>query len=198
MKIANFRNSLIAVAIVLFAVSCGGGGNKQAAGKKTDVEAAKDLAAKAEDKSVTADNWQKVVKKEFGVDLAVPDGWKFSQVKALSFSETNILLMISFEKAGDNAAKVSETARALFDRTKALSTEGIFLIDVNNNSTSLAKGETFETFDDRFTPSLMHDDVDKIDTYWYYKDAVGIKLVDVSAKNGNLRVKLEFDKAIKL
>ena len=196
--ISAMRVVMMATAIGAVMVSCGGGGNQQSAGKKTDVEAAQELVAKAEDKSVTADNWQAFVKKEFGVDIAVPDGWKFNQVNALNFSETIITILIRFEKAGENAAKVSETARSLFDRTKALSSDGIFLIDVDVNGGGMKKGETFATFDDRFKPSMMYDGVSDIETYWYYKTSDGIKLVDVSAEKGRMTVKVEFNKVMKL
>jgi hypothetical protein len=179
-------------------VSCGGSGNKQQQTGKTDVDAAKELVGKAEDKSVTADNWQSVVKKEFGFDFAVPAGWTFKQVNALDFSETIITLLIRFEKTGDNAVKVSETAKMLFDKTKTLSLEGNFLIDVSNSSAATKKGQTFATFDERFKPTPMYDGVADIETYWYYKDANGIKLVDVSAEKGRMTVKLELNKAIKL
>ena len=195
----NFKNSVIALAIGLIMVSCGdGGSNQQGDGKKTDIEAAQELVSKAEDKSVTADNWQAFVKKEFGVDFAVPNGWKFIQVNALSFSETNVTLLIAFEKTGDNAANVSETAQALFDQTKALSSEGIFLIDVSNSSETMGKGQTFATFDERFKPTPMYDGVSDIETYWYYKVSDVIKMVDISAEKGRMRVKFDYDKVMKL
>jgi hypothetical protein len=195
----NFKISVIALAIGMCMVSCdGGNSNKQNGGKKTDVETAKELVGKADDKSVTADNWQSVVKKEFGIDFAVPAGWTFKQVNALDFSETIITLLIRFEKTDDNAVQVSETAKTLFDKTKTLSSEGIFLIDVSNNSSVTKKGQTFATFDERFKPSMMYDGVSDIETYWYYKISDVIKMVDVSAEKGRMTVKLELNKAIKL
>ena len=192
----NFRNSVIALAIGLVMVSCGGGG-KKTDGKTTDVEAAKELVSNAENKSVTADNWQEYVKNDFGIDFPMPNGWTFKQVKALEFSETIITLLVVFEK-GDNAINVSETAKALFDRTKSLSSEGIFTIDVDINNGAMAKDKTFATFEDRFKPSMMYDGVSDIETYWYYKMSDGIKLVDVSAEKGFMKIKLEFNKATKL
>ena len=198
MKTSIFINSMIALAIALVMVSCGGSGSKQTDGKKTDVEAAKELVSKAEDKSITADNWQKVVKKEFGIDLAIPNGWKFNQVKALTFSDNLITILIKFEKTDDNATPVSETAKTLFDRTNALSSEGNFYIDVDINNGKMSKGETYATFDACFKPDDFFDGVTGLETLWYYKDASGIKLVDISAKKGLLTVKLEFNKALKL
>jgi len=199
MKRVNFKNSMVALAIVLVMVSCGGGsGNKQADSKKDAVEAATELVGKAESKGVTVDNWQEFVKKEFGVNFSVPDGWKFSQVNALSLSETNVTLLITFEKAGDNASAVSATAKALFDQTKALSSDGIFLIDVDINSGAMKKGQTFATFEERFKPTLMYDGISDMETYWYYKVSDVIKLVDISTEKGYMRVKFDYDKQIKL
>ena len=192
--------AMIAIfAIALVMISCGGGNSSNnASDKKTDTEATKEVATKAESKSVNVDNWQAFVKKEFGVDLAIPNGWKFSQVREASFSENNVTLLVMFEKAGENAVAVSETAKSLFDQTNALSTEGIFLIDVSNSSSTMKKGETFATFDDRFKPSMMYDGVSDIETYWYYKAADVVKCVDISAKKGRMRIKFDYDKQIKL
>lgn len=179
--------------VAMFAISCGGGGNKKqtddASGKKTDVEAAKELTAKAEDKSVTVDNWQSFVKKEYGIDAAVPAGWKVGNVNALNFSAEDEIVMIRFEKSGDNASKVADAAKTLFDKTKTLSSEGNLMIDVDVNSGAMKKGKTYTAFEDLFKPTMMYDGVSDIEILWYYKDNNGIRSVDVSAEKGRMTVK---------
>ena len=143
----NFKNSVIAMAIGVVMISCGGrGGNQQGGGQKTDVEAAMELLKNADDKGVTDDNWQAFIKKNYSVDAAVPAGWKYFQVRAYGFSTDNESIIVAFETSGDGATKVADAARALFDQTKAL--VGNFSIDVDNNSTEMKKGETYASFSD--------------------------------------------------
>ena len=62
----------------------------------------------------------------------------------------------------------------------------------------MKKGQTFATFEERFTPSPMYDGISDIETYWYYKVSDVIKMVDVSAEKGRMRIKFDYDKVTKL
>ena len=187
------RVLMMATAIGAVMVSCGGGGNQQSAGKKTDVEAAKELVAKADDKGVTDDNWQAFIKKSYGVDAAVPAGWKYLQVRAYGFSTDNESIIVAFETSGDGATKVADAASALFDQTKALSPGGNFAIDVDNNSTEMKKGKTYASFDDLFKPNNLYDGVTAINQeFWYYTGANGtLQSVTVNADKGKMTFKFE-------
>jgi hypothetical protein len=195
MKTINFKNSVIALAIGMATVSCGGGNSSKnnASGKKTDVEAAKELVAKADDKGVTDDNWQAFIKKNYGVDAAVPAGWKFLQVRAYGFSTDNESIIVAFETTGDNATKVADAAKALFDKPKAFSSGGNFSMDVDNNSTVPKKGKTYATFDEVFKPNALYDGVTAINQeFWYYTGANGtLQSVTVNANKGRMTFKFE-------
>jgi hypothetical protein len=164
----NFKISMIALAIGLFAVSCGGGNKKQsdASGKKTDVEAATEILANSKDKEVTEANYQSYIKKGYGVDATTPAGWKFNSVRAYTYSEDNENVMVTFQ-TGDGAAKVADIAKTLFDQTAAISADGNFAIDVDNNSSAPKKGAAYATFADLFKPDGLYDGVTSIDELWY-------------------------------
>ena len=189
---ANFLRNVATIAACLavtMMTSCGGGNsNKQSDGKKTDVEAASELAAKSEVKEVTEANYQSYIKDGYGVNVA-PVGWKFYRVRAYGFSTNNENVTVTYQ-TGDNAAKVSDIAKALFEQTKALG--GNFAINVDNNSTEPKKGKAYASFDELFTPDGLYDGITSIDEFWYYNGTNGIiQSVSVSADKGVVNIKFE-------
>ena len=192
MKTVNFKISVIALTIGLVMFSCSGGSKKG----KIDAEAfvEQQLKESAEQTEITAANWQSVVKKRFGIDLAVPSGWVFSDVRSYFSGETVIII---FNQEGENAAKPREIATKIFNTTQTISSEGNFNIDVNINeagtSGTTSKGKVYENFGETQVMSGSFFGEDYINAFWYYKKD-GVKLASLDSDNGRFIVKFEISK----
>jgi hypothetical protein len=82
MKKVNFlRNAAIIACLAVVMTACGGGSGKKDG--KIDAEAIVEQQIKesASQTEINKDNWQSLIKKRFGVELAVPQGWIFTDVK---------------------------------------------------------------------------------------------------------------------
>jgi hypothetical protein len=172
-------------------VSCGSGSGNS--GKKINAEEAmKQLAS--EIKELSADNWHPYVKKEFGIDAAIPSGWKFLRTSTLSLGSQNEVVLIIFETSGSEFMKAADAAKNLFDQSKAISSsEGNFLVDVDSDTYKVSKGKVFNSFEDVFTPSTLYNGVDEIGSeYWYYVGKDGVtRCITVNAKKGQMSFKFE-------
>jgi hypothetical protein len=118
----NFKHSVIALAIGMFAVSCGGSGSKkpQQSETKTGQAAPAKSGSAAEIKDVATGNWQKTVRDYFGIDVSVPGGWTVNEAKSLNNRSD---VRIEFTAGGTTEwATFGET---VFEKTKAVSTDGI-------------------------------------------------------------------------
>jgi hypothetical protein len=109
---ANFsiRVFTMALAIVLLAVSCGKDGK--------DDDGGKDGSTKIKD--VTKSNWQAVVKDYFGIDLSAPNGWTVNEAESLN-GQSDVRIEFTAGGTTDWAA----FGVTVFDKTKAVSTDGI-------------------------------------------------------------------------
>ena len=191
----NIRMMMTMFVIGLVAVSCGSGGGKTTPDGKIDAEALvkeqlKEAAAQTE---ITAENWQSVIKKRFGTDIDIPQGWVFSNVKSYFSGETVIVV---FKQEDDEATKPREIARTIFNAVKAISSEGNFEVDVKINeagtSGTTSKGRVYETYDECDAVSSFLGE-DYINGFWYYvKD--GVKVVTLGADKGYFSVKFEISK----
>ena len=199
MKHVNFKNGVIALAIGLLMVSCSGGSSNKGIPTtkdgKIDAEAviAQQIKESATQTEITAANWQSVVKSRFGIDLAVPQGWAFSDVRSYFSGETVIVI---FKQEGDDATHPREIARTIFNAVKAVSSEGNFEVDVKINeagtSGTTSKGKVYETYDNCDIASKLLGE-DYINGFWYYVKN-GIKVVTLGSDKGKFSVKFEFSK----
>ena len=192
----NFKNSVIALAIGLIMISCGGGSKKNdiptTADGKIDAAAVvkQQMEEAAQQTEITAANWQSEVKKRFGVDLSIPQGWTFAAVNVYWSGET---VVISFDRESDDATQPRAIASTIFNTTKALSTEGNFIVDVDSESYKVSKGKVYDSFDE-LEPVNKFFGEDYINSYWYYVQN-GVKVVTLDCdKDKKFVVKFEVSK----
>ena len=147
----KFKNSVIALAIGLFAVSCGGGGSKQSSGSATTETKTEKAATKGTElKDVDEKNWQSVVKANFGIDIAVPAGWTFKSVKSPN-GVNNIIIAMTL---GEGTTGKAEGKR-LFEATKSLSPHGNYKGKVDWEAETVSASDVVNNFSevDAFTDS---------------------------------------------
>ena len=149
MKKVNFKNSVIALAIGLVMVSCGGGNSSKQCTAETQTEQA--VPAKGTElKNVDENNWQAVVKANFGIDLAVPVGWSLKSVK--SPNGVNNLIVVMTINEGTTG---EEEGNRLFEATKAISKHGNFKNKVDWDAETVSEGNVVNDFSevDQFNDS---------------------------------------------
>ncbi|MDR1811028.1 MAG: hypothetical protein LBR34_11625 [Prevotella sp.] len=197
MKKLSFKTGLMAAAIGLAVISCGGGSGKDNAlpmteDGKIDAEALikQQLEESEKQTEITAENWKSVIKNGFGIDVAVPQGWSFKDVKSYWNGETVIVL---FTRNGDNAADPRNAAAAIFDATKAVSPEGNFIVDIDVDTYKTTKGKAYDSFDENYPPNKIAGG-DFIATYWYYSYKGKLKVVNIDSDDGRLSFKFEHSK----
>ncbi|MDR1729266.1 MAG: hypothetical protein LBR52_01230 [Prevotellaceae bacterium] len=179
-----FKNAVIALTIALAFTACNSKG-----GKQPDEAAAGQVEAvsSAEPEEVNESNWRKVVKTDFGIDLAAPQGWSFSDVKSYFNGQK---VVVTFKQEGENAAKPREIATAVFNATKAISTKGNFAveakIDEEGNGSSTTKACKDYNDCDPVNELLGED----ISSQWYFEKD-GRKSVSIGCADGVLNVSLE-------
>jgi hypothetical protein len=188
MKTVNFKTVLTVLVIISVTVSCGGGKKDG----KTDPEtlAGKQMKEAAAQTEITETNWQSIIKKRFGVELAVPQGWTFTDVKAYFDGKT---VIVNFKQGGDSATLPRDIAQTIFDAVKDISTEGNFNVDVKINaegtSGTTSKGKVYETYE-QCDPVNKFLGEQYINSFWYYvKD--GVKVVTLGSDKGVFSVKFE-------
>ena len=137
----NFKNSLIALAIGLSVVSCGGrGGNQQSGGAsetKTETKA-ETTVAELKVKDANADNWQAVIKAtREGIDIPLPDGWTVRKAGEGIASD----VAVDFTVGGSTTAE--QYGQMLFDITKAASQNGNRKVEITERG--IAEGAAIAT-----------------------------------------------------
>lgn len=144
MKSVNFKINVIALAIGVFAVSCGGGNSKKQ-GSTAETPASKEQTAPAKGGDKIADiadgNWQKVIKVNFGVDIPLPAGWSLKEVYSPN-KENNVklFLTISGDETGESFGK------KFFEATKTLSPHGNYKGEIDWETNKISKGEALTGF----------------------------------------------------
>jgi len=141
---SNFKNSVIALAIGLFAVSCGNGGSKKQSTASTP-ETKTQQAAPAKGttlKDLNDNNWQAVIKANFGLNIAVPAGGEFKKVQSLN-GVNNLELIMTIGEAGVTG---EAEGRRLFEATKALSPHGNYKNNPNWEAETVSAGDAISDF----------------------------------------------------
>jgi len=134
----NFKNSFIALAIGVVMVSCGGSGSKQQSSDPSETKPAS-VGTTLED--LNDNNWQSVVKENFGITLDVPAGWTFRSVNSPN-RVNNLELVLTM---GEGKTGVDECKR-LFDATKALSPNGNYKSNANWEAEIVNAGDVINDF----------------------------------------------------
>jgi hypothetical protein len=116
-KKMNIKKSVIALAIGVFAVSCGGSGSKQPQQSAT-TETKTEQEQPAKPAAITVDNWRQVVKEKKYVDIPLPDGWSAKETKINSAGRIQITLNMGGSTSGEQYGQM------LFEATKSASTKG--------------------------------------------------------------------------
>jgi len=150
MKTVNFKNvganlcvrqMLIALAIGMVMVSCGGNGNKGGEAKNSDAKTeVKD--GKTTLKDLNDNNWQAVIKANFGLDIAVPAGGEFKRVKSLN-GVNNLELIMTI---GAEGVTGEAEGKRLFEATKALSPHGNYKNNPNWEAETVSAGDAINDF----------------------------------------------------
>jgi hypothetical protein len=138
MKSVNFKISVMAFAIGMFALtSCGGGSKQNAAqtGGEVKTEAAKPKGGTSL-KEVNDNNWQAVIKANFGVDIQIPAGWSFKEV----YSPNKVNNLKLFLNIGEGTTGEAE-AKRIFEATKALSPQGNYKASANWEAETVSAGD---------------------------------------------------------
>ncbi|MCL2041079.1 MAG: hypothetical protein FWG84_03445 [Bacteroidales bacterium] len=200
MKKVFLKISLIALTISVVMSSCGGGNKNNlptTADGKIDADALieQQMQESATQTDITAANWQSEVKKRFGIDLAVPQGWSFSDVRTYWSGETVIVI---FDRGDDNPTKPSEISTTIFNATQAISSEGNFNVDVTINdagtSGSTSKGKVYDNFKETQLGGSFFGE-EYINAFWYYKkDGVKVVSLDCDTNGEKFVVKFEMSK----
>lgn len=132
--------ALMCMTAALMLTACGGKANRKAADGSTETkaemktEAAKGGSTKLAD--VTDNNWQGVVKSNFGIDIAVPAGWSFQKVQSPN-DVNNLILNLTI--GGDTTGEAM--GKKLFEATKAISKHGNYKNKVNWDAETVAAGD---------------------------------------------------------
>lgn len=195
MKKFNFRINLTIVAIVLIMVSCDDGNQKSefpdTKDEKIDTDVViKQLKKKSTKKEeITVANWHNEIKKRFGLDISVPQGWSFSDVKDYWSNET---VIISFKQDSDKALKPIAIAESIFNATQTLSSDGNFNIDINAKTNKVSKGQVYENFNQTIVGGKMFGR-NYINALWYYKKD-GVKVASLDNDKDTFVIKLEYSR----
>ena len=141
MKNINFKTIVIALAIGLVMLSCGGRGSNQqsdtATSESTLQQAAPASGSSLEIKDVNINNWQAVVKAQReGVEIPLPEGWTVEKAEPSRGS----YVAVTFNINGSTTAE--EFGQILMDATKAVAQNGNHKIEITEKGT--AEGAAIE------------------------------------------------------
>ena len=137
----NFKNSVIALTISLVMVSCSSGNSNRQGASETQTE--QTTPAKGTSlKDVDDNNWQAVIKANFGLDIAVPAGGEFIRVRSLNGVNNLELIMTIGEKEVTGEAE----GKRLFEATKALSPHGNYKNNPNWEAETVSAGDAINDF----------------------------------------------------
>jgi hypothetical protein len=130
------------LAIGLVMVSCGGGNSNKQSGSATATKTEMQAATSGTTlKELNDNNWQSVVKANFGLDLQIPAGWSFKSVISLN-RVNNLELMLT---TGEGTTGADECKR-LFEATKALSQHGNYKNNPNWEAETVSAGDAISDF----------------------------------------------------
>ena len=136
----NLKLVLIALAIGLMFVACGG--NKQQENLETTPENTEQVDNNGTTlKDLNDNNWQAVIKDNFGIDIAIPSGWKFESVNSPN-GVNNLVLLFSIGEG----TTAEEEGKRLFDLTKALSPHGNYKNKPNWETATVSAGDLLNDF----------------------------------------------------
>jgi hypothetical protein len=133
-KVNIKKSVMIVLAIGMFAVLCNSCGGKQQ-GETTKAETAKPEGGTSL-KELNDNNWQAVIKANFGIDIQIPAGWSFKEVYSPNkVNNLKLLLNIGEGTTGEVEAK------RIFDTTKALSPQGNYKANANWKAETISSGD---------------------------------------------------------
>jgi hypothetical protein len=134
---------IITASLGALLAGCGDSGDSKAEGKAS---AAKSAPAKSGGKTlrdIGEDNWQKMIKDTFGLDIVLPEGWSFKSVKSLNgVNNADLVLFI-----GEDAATTGPAfAKLLFDATQSTSPHGNYKAKINPDLETVSADNAIEEF----------------------------------------------------
>jgi hypothetical protein len=180
MKKVNFKNSVIALAIGLVTVSCGGGNTNKQNGTATETKP-ETKTEQAASNNETRD-WQGIIKKNWGADIVMPNGWTTEKV---NLDEANgKVYHVEVELNVGGTASAMDFLNTVFEATKAVAANGNHEVGVNAQTYSSIEGVTYDTADDAL---LM---AGKASAQWCYTYNKTLMIVNYSG--GETKVFLKF------
>ncbi len=165
---------VIALALIPLA-ACGGGSTTPSSGSSTSAPPASSSAPASsapantpdsggeDDDTLTAANWQQVIKANYAFDISVPDGWTFKEGERQTSSSHNVQFTTD---AADFTEAYTAFAQHIFDLTAAL-----------NPATNNHQGEYPDYTGDKITelPTMMGE----LMPIWFFDTPQYIVQIDV-------------------
>jgi hypothetical protein len=181
----NLRNVAAIVACLAVMTACGGGSSNKNAAQSGDSGTAEAVAPKggSEITEVNTENWQSYIKANFGIDVAVPDGWTLKKASGKKISDRVFSAEIRFTKTADNATPALTVGQTIFDASKAIAENGNYqsVYDTNTNEVKVIKFESF-------------DKVEKTVDIWlwrYYVESIGVLEIGFGTDNSEIAVSFD-------
>ena len=179
---------MIALLAILVMVSCGGGSSKQQSGNASETKTEQAATSGTTLKELNDNNWQSVIKANFGLDIAIPAGWSFQSVKSLN-RVNNLELVLT--TGGGTTGK--EECRRLFEATKALSPQGNYKNNANWEAETVSAGDVISDFSNL---EGMFPDGDVI-TSWAFTFNSKMIMVNYTARGNWAQYTFTINKTIK-
>ena len=141
----NFLIGLLTLVLCLTLVGCGNDDKKESDTKK---DSGSSETIQGSDKkgdsldNVTESNYAKVMKDNYGFEPIYGDGWT---VKSVSSPNKVNNLRINYTTPKD--IDTDEWTKKYFDATNAISTDGIYAMEMNFDTGALSKGAKLDSYD---------------------------------------------------
>ena len=127
-------------------VGCGSSENKSNTGTNSGSNNSENIHGSDEQgaglDNVTENNYAKIMKENYGIDPIYGDGWTIKEVK--SPNKVNNL-RVNYKTPKDIDTK--EWTKKYFDATLAISTDGIYGVEMDYNTGALSKGAQLSNYD---------------------------------------------------
>ena len=188
----NLKISVIALAIGMVMVSCGNSGssNKQNGSATTETKTQQAAPAKGTTlKEVDTNNWQAVVKANFGLHLEVPAGGELKSVKSLN-GVNNLEVIMTIGEAGVTG---EAEGKRLFEATKAISPHGNYKNNPNWENETVSAGDAIADFSDL---GGVYSDGDVI-IYWAFTFDSKMIMVNYYTRGNQAQYSFTINKTIK-
>ncbi|MDR1861036.1 MAG: hypothetical protein LBR06_08985 [Bacteroidales bacterium] len=134
-----FLRNVAIVACLAVMTACGGGSSNKNAAQTSDSKKTTEAATTKGGtslKDLNDNNWQAVIKANFGIDIKIPVGWTFKEVYSPN-KVNNLKLLLNIGEGTSGEAE----AKSIFEMTKALSPQGAYKASANWKAETVSAGD---------------------------------------------------------